>query len=217
MNSKTSIRIQSSQNKKPILAVMPLEYAQQWFSQFESDGVESTVKVFVNQSAFALVCAHAGSEMDEETGGVLVGNWFEDIETSTEFIVIEHALPARFTRQGSVFLTFTKDTIVNFHNEIELLYPGEQIVGWYHTHPKMSIFLSNYDTWLHNNFFTEPWQVALVIEPHNNLGGFFVRQTNGNLDPNRYLGFFEMEGDPGRSIMTWNNLYRINVNPSEGE
>jgi hypothetical protein len=79
----------------------------------------------------------------------------------------------------------------------------------------MGIFLSHYDTWLHNNFFPEQWQVALVIEPHKKLGGFFIRQPNGGLDPARYFGFHELEGNPNWSIVHWNNLYRI-VESNEG-
>jgi proteasome lid subunit RPN8/RPN11 len=217
MEPKNSIRIQPTDNLMPPLAFIPLESSQRWDSPFDGEGIEPAVKVFLTQPAYALMCAHAGGELEEETGGVLVGHPCEDAETGQEFIVIEHALPARFTRQGSVFLTFTQDTLVYFHNEIEARFPGEQIVGWYHTHPKMGIFLSNYDTWLHNNFFPERWQVALVIEPHKKLGGFFIRQSDGALDPKRYMGFFEMEGNPERSIVQWNNLHRINGSPSEGD
>lgn len=195
---------------------MPLGSAQHWCSPFDEDGLSTTVKVFVTQPAYARMCVHAASEMEEETGGVLVGQWCADAELNEEFIKIEYALPARFTRQGSVYLTFTQDTLVDFHEEIEARFPGMLIVGWYHTHPKMGIFLSHYDTWLHRNFFPEPWQVALVIEPHKKLGGLFIRQTDGNLDPTRYSGFYEMEADPKWSIVHWNNLHRPGGDHSEG-
>jgi hypothetical protein len=70
----------------------------------------------------------------------------------------------------------------------------------------MGIFLSHYDTWLHKNFFPEPWQVALVVEPHESLAGFFIRQPDGELDPTRYYGFYEVDGGSGYSIVRWNNL-----------
>jgi len=70
----------------------------------------------------------------------------------------------------------------------------------------MGVFLSHYDTWMHANFFPEPWQVALVIEPHSDIGGFFIRQEDGELDPGRYFGFYEMDGDAAGSVVHWQNM-----------
>ena len=78
------------------------------------------------------------------------------------------------------------------YEELKERYPDKELVGWYHTHPRMGIFLSEYDTWLHRNFFPEPYQVALVIEPHSATGGFFIRQPDGSLDPRQYFGFYEL-------------------------
>lgn len=217
MTPKRSIRIQPREELKPSPAPMPIDSAQHWCSPFDGNGLETAVKVFVTQPAYAIVCVHAAGDMDQETGGVLVGQWCADVDTNEQFIVIEHALPARYTRQGSVYLTFTQDTIVTFHNEIEKRYPGKQIVGWYHTHPKMGIFLSHYDTWLHSNFFPEPWQVALVIEPHKKLGGLFIRQTDGDFDPARYFGFYELEDNPQWSIVHWNNLQHVIDDTYQGD
>jgi len=216
MSLKFSIRVQPNESPKPDPAPMPKDSAQLWHSPFDQNGMVTAVKVFITQPAYARACVHAASDLDQETGGVLVGQRYSDIDTQEEFIVIENTLPARFTRQGSVYLTFTQDTIVDFLAEIEIRYPGKIIVGWYHTHPKMGIFLSHYDTWLHSNFFPEPWQVAMVIEPHKKLGGFFIRQADGVLDPSRYFGFYELEDNPNWSIVHWTNLTRIFDNANEG-
>ena len=118
----------------------------------------------MTQTAYSRICVHSVSDMKNEVGGFLIGQWCLD-ENNEQFVVIEHALPARYTRQGSVYLTFTQDSLVDIHDQIDTNYKGQKIVGWYHTHPSMGVFLSHYDTWLHNNFFPEPWQVALVVEP----------------------------------------------------
>jgi proteasome lid subunit RPN8/RPN11 len=159
----------------------------------------------MTQTAYSRICVHSVSDMLNEVGGIMVGEWCVD-EDGDQFIVVEHAIPARHTRQGSVYLTFTQDSLVEIHDEIDLHYKGKKIVGWYHTHPRMGIFLSHYDTWLHKNFFPEPWQVALVVEPHSSLGGFFIKQKNGSLDPTRYFGFHELDGNFGRSMVFWTNL-----------
>lgn len=191
---------------EPQTATIPLNSSRRWFSHDEEPGSDTHIPVFVAQSAYHCVEEHAASDLEREVGGILVGNWSIDAKSQQQFIVVAAALPARFTRQGSVYLTFTQDSLVDLHADMDQHYPDKQIVGWYHTHPGMGVFLSPYDTWLHRHFFPEPWQVALVIEPHSATGGFFIRQVDGVLDPGRYFGFYELDGDSGQSIVNWSNL-----------
>ncbi|MBN1303688.1 MAG: hypothetical protein JXA13_04570 [Anaerolineales bacterium] len=202
------IRIEPPDILQPQIAAKPLENALRWESQHESAEIIPTVSVFLHRSAYIRVSVHACSASDE-VGGVLVGEWRQEEESGEQYLVVKHALPARHTRQGSVYLTFTQDSLVDLHEQIDKRYQGERIIGWYHTHPRMGIFLSHYDTWLHSNFFPEPWQVALVVEPYSSLGGFFIRQRDGELDPHRYFGFYEADGANGGSIARWKNLSRV--------
>jgi proteasome lid subunit RPN8/RPN11 len=214
MSPKTKVNISPPDLFKPQTACLPVEKARRWNSSFDDDiNLTPVVSVFLTQPAYSRICMHAASDLDQEVGGFLVGQWCSDEESGRQFIVVDNVSPARHTRQGSVYLTFTQDSLVQIHDEIDEHYQGKRIVGWYHTHPRMGIFLSHYDTWLHNNFFPEPWQVALVVEPHASLGGFFIRQQDGRLDPGRYFGFYEVDGSFGRSMVKWNNL----IQPVEEE
>jgi proteasome lid subunit RPN8/RPN11 len=209
--SALRIRISPPESPAPQSATLPVDNARRWVSPHEKAGAGASVSVFVTQSAYIHAVIHAASEPDYEVGGVLVGKWCADTETGQQFIVVAAALPARFTRQGSVYLTFTQDSLVDLHARIDELFSGKKIVGWYHTHPRMGVFLSHYDTWLHEHFFPEPWQVALVIEPHTSVGGFFIRQVDGELDSRQYYGFYELDGDFNRSIVHWNNLQQVST------
>ena len=193
----------------PRLSRLPIARARRWKSMYERETDRPALRVCVTQSAYIRVCALAGKDMHNEVGGILVGRWRKDRETGDPFIVVEGALPARHTRHGSAFLTFTQDTIVALHAEQEARYPRKQIVGWFHTHPRMGVFLSEYDTWLHHHFFPEAWQVALVIEPHSAAGGFFVRTADGALDPQHYTGFWELLGSRPKSLVYWRNLEAV--------
>ena len=162
--------------------------------------------VFVTQNAYIRMCAHAGSDLDNEVGGWMAGKYCRDSLHGTPFIVIDAILPAVYTQQGAAHLTFTGDTQVALHNHLDTYFPGKVFLGWYHTHPRMGIFLSQWDAWLHQNFFPETWQVALVIEPHKSIGGFFMRQEDGNLDQQAYFGFYELTNRHQRSVVFWRNM-----------
>jgi proteasome lid subunit RPN8/RPN11 len=187
---------------------MPLSRVLRWRSpEEEEEGSEPLVSIFVSQHAFVRFCAHAGSDLDNEVGGWLVGRWRVDRKSEKQFIVVDNVLHAPYTRQGSAFLTFTQDSQVALYEALGERFPGKDLVGWYHTHPRMGVFLSEYDTWLHRNFFPEHYQVALVIEPHAAIGGFFVRQPDGELDPRRYYGFYELYYRKRRSVVHWRNIF----------
>ncbi len=208
------IRIAPPETAQPELLPPPMENALRWDSQYDQGGLQPNVSVFVTQSAYIRICVHACSA-EVEVGGALIGSWCMDEQTGEQFVVVKHVLPARHTRQGSVYLTFTQDTLVDLHEQIDKRYEDEKIVGWFHTHPRMGIFLSHYDTFLHNNFFPEPWQVALVVEPFSSVAGFFIRQANGTFDPTRYFGFYEIDGALEQSIVRWQNLQKVEIE-SEG-
>jgi len=55
-------------------------------------------------------------------------------------------------------------------------------LGWWHSHTRSEIFLSDADQKIHTRFFPEPWQVALVLKPHTfqpTRAGFFFREPDG--------------------------------------
>lgn len=194
----------------PIPTTMPVAGAMRWDSDFDPDRDPLAVEVFLTQPAITQICVHTASDLENEIGGVLIGRWCRDEATGVRFVVAENVIPACYTRQGPNTLTFTHDSQVHFHTTIEEYYPGRCIVGWYHTHPRMHVFMSQYDTWLHSGFFPELWQVALVVEPHSSTAGFFIRQMNGFLDPMCYSGFYELNGGLGHSLVRWKNMCRVN-------
>jgi proteasome lid subunit RPN8/RPN11 len=203
----SSIRLLPAGELEPRRAHIPYGRATRWQPPGEADGPQPVVSVFVSQRAFVRFSAHAGSDLDNEVGGWLVGKWRSDRQSGQQFIVVENILQAPHTRHGSAYLTFTQDSQVALHQAFEERFPGKDLVGWYHTHPRMGVFLSEYDTWLHRNFFPEHYQVALVIEPYSAVGGFFIRQAgDGSLDPRRYYGFYELHNRKRRSVVHWRNL-----------
>jgi proteasome lid subunit RPN8/RPN11 len=185
----------------------PFESAQRWKSKYEDGSSHTWPGVFMTQDAYRQVNEYASTSPDREVGGMLVGQ----IGMSPDgelYVVVEGQLEARFTANGATHLTFTSNTLTDALSRLEEDFPGKQIVGWYHTHPGLSVFLSSMDVWLHSHFFPQPWHVALVIDPNVNHGGFFwyTRDMPGRLHPQHYVGFFELIPPGERSVVTWENV-----------
>ena len=204
-DSESQVRLFPPTGSTPFRSRIPDDQVRRWYPPFD-DSAKPLVAVLVTPAAFVQVTEHSRIDLENEVGGGLVGSRHVNARTEEQFVLIEGVIPARFTRQGTTFLTFTQDTLVAMNEELGDRFPERQLVGWYHTHPHMGVFLSHYDLWLHDHFFAEPWQVALVIEPHAVIGGFFIRQKEGNLDPKRYFGFHEVIIGDGKSVVDWRNM-----------
>jgi len=61
---------------------------------------------------------------------------------------------------------------------------GLQPVGWYRSHNRSQIWLSDSDLTFFNRFFPRPWQIALIVRPASfapTRAGFFFRHADGSL------------------------------------
>jgi proteasome lid subunit RPN8/RPN11 len=69
---------------------------------------------------------------------------------------------------------------------------GLVCVGWYVSHTRTEISLSESDREIFSTFFAKPWQVTLVVRPSrggNMRAGFFVWEPGGTVNSQSYLEF----------------------------
>jgi proteasome lid subunit RPN8/RPN11 len=116
-----------------------------------------------------------------EIGGILLGQHEEGrvLIAGFEALDCEHATGPSFTLSARDQALLAEMTAVARRNP-----PNLQPLGWYHSHTRSEIFLSDADQDIHNRFFPEPWQVALVLKPHTfepTRAGFFFRGLDGSI------------------------------------
>lgn len=132
---------------------------------------------FVNQLDevnLSIVYPHAFNNDDREVGGVLVGHK----STIGQLPLVYGAISAISADEQRATLTFTQDSWEHVHRVMEEKYRDGDIVGWYHTHPGFGIFLSEHDLFIHRNFFSDPSQIALVVDPIAGVEGVFTWQAD---------------------------------------
>jgi proteasome lid subunit RPN8/RPN11 len=115
-----------------------------------------------------------------EIGGLLLGSFAEDRLRIDGYapMACEHA-------HGPSFMLSDRDheRLARQLAEARADSAGPQPVGWYHSHTRSEIFLSEADQELHRRYFPEPWHVALVVRPHTlqpARAGFFFREPDGS-------------------------------------
>ncbi len=135
------------------------------------DHVEENKNVYILQSVYKEIHRFTQNKNTNESGGMLVGTTLEEFGKTN--IIILGFVEAKYCEATPTTLRFTHETWKYVHNEIEKKYPGKKIVGWIHTHPDFGIFLSEYDKFIHQNFFNEDYQVAYVVDPIQKIEGFY--------------------------------------------
>lgn len=142
-------------------------------------------KVYISQDVYKEIHRFTKDKTTNESGGVLLGNAIE--EFGKTHIIIRAFIEAKYCEETPTTLKFTHETWDYIHKEEEKRYPEYKILGWIHTHPDFGIFLSEYDKFIHENFFNGENQVAYVVDPIQNIEGFYF-WINGKIE--RCKGFF---------------------------
>ncbi len=135
----------------------------------------TAVDILVNESAFRAAQTHAASTLDREVAGVLIGPHPEKQPDGRYVVHISDAIIAKYTRMQGASVTYTPESWRFVNDKLAEMYPDDEavIVGWYHTHPGFGIFLSGMDRFIHQNFFTQIWHIAMVLDPLARHSGFF--------------------------------------------
>ena len=139
----------------------------------QSDG--SAVDILMDEAPLRAMQAHALSSLNREVAGVMVGRQPEKQPDGRYIVHIIDSIVARHTVMQGASVTYTPESWRYMHDSLLERYPDEDalMVGWYHTHPGFGIFLSGMDLFIHQNFFTQLWHVAYVLDPRARTSGFF--------------------------------------------
>ncbi len=147
--------------------------------------VEENKNIYISQQVYKEIHKFTQNKTTNESGGMLVGTVIEEFGKTN--IVISGFVEAKYAEGTPTTLKFTHETWDYVHKEIEKKHSGKKIVGWIHTHPDFGIFLSEYDKFIQQNFFSEDYQIAYVVDPIQNIEGFYF-WINGNIE--KCKGFY---------------------------
>lgn len=135
----------------------------------------AAVDILLDEAPLRAMQAHALSSLDREVAGVMVGRQPEKQPDGRYIVHVIDSIIAKHTVMHGASVTYTPESWRYLNDTLWERYPDESavMVGWYHTHPGFGIFLSGMDLFIHQNFFTQIWHVAYVLDPRARTSGFF--------------------------------------------
>jgi len=129
---------------------------------------DATYRIAANLGAMIRAFEHGARSAAQlrEMGGVLIGRHGTDLtDDGLPTVRIEEAIPADGASEGEATIHFTAEAWEAIYREIDERGLDGVVVGWYHTHPGFGAFYSPVDEASHERYFSNPWQVGLVIDP----------------------------------------------------
>jgi proteasome lid subunit RPN8/RPN11 len=147
-------------------------------------GLSSALEIKAGQSVILLRRAacdalqqHLRRDLGVEQGGLLMGQVFHDVRRGSYLILIERAVEAQSGVKTAVRFEYTSATWEALMPQLQELPSDWTIVGSYHSHPDLGVFLSPTDLATQEGIFAHDWQIALVVDSIRNETGFFLGRT----------------------------------------
>jgi proteasome lid subunit RPN8/RPN11 len=151
--------------------------------QVQTPGPEPCENIDDLQTHFAVHCPspllqaiiHYSSQFrNTEIFGLLLGRPLLTPDERLRTVIEDYIAAQSFEQSDIGFVEVSASELMRLDEEAQERTRGSstRIVGWFHTHPGHGIFMSNTDRENHR-LYTQPWQVALVVDPHSRHWGFF--------------------------------------------
>ena len=153
-------------NGKEMIASLALDRPIEWKS--------GQSVIFVRRGTLEKIQSHLRTDPSIELGGLLVGQAFRDNAAASYFVVVEEALPALDGHGTATQFEYTSASWQAITPGLVKMDAGWTVVGSYHSHPNIGVFLSTTDKDTQADVFCHDWQIALVIDPVRNEIGFFL-------------------------------------------
>jgi proteasome lid subunit RPN8/RPN11 len=166
--------------------------------------------VFIEQKAIAAVNAHYETAGRQGMMGFLVGDLFESPETHQRYVVVDQTIRLNQAVYGDKTLVIVSRLWDRIQEELKKT--EGHLIGWYHSHPPITVELAPGDVETHLQYFKRPWHVALVLasEHEGPVAGLF-RPKPG--ETSLSLPFYELMDDAEdgvtlatkQSVLPWIN------------
>lgn len=153
---------------KPIHEVLP-------GIELSDADTNATTYLFFETSAHERMLDEACRDTSREHGGILTGEAYKD-PGGQYYVLIKDAIAATESQGSSTHLQFRAESWKPVWDHLHSN-PSVQILGWYHTHPGLGVFLSGTDLRTQRLYFASPWNIAVVIDPIARKIGYFFGEN----------------------------------------
>lgn len=153
--------------------------------------------MYIHEDVIANIASRAkeGALRRREDMALLIGDWARDEEG--RIYAVAWDMPTGPLEASPVSVRFKPEGLVQVARELEGQDRPYLVVGWYHTHLDLGVFMSDRDLRTQRGGFPHDHQVALVVDPMRGRAGAFANGRMGpGTEPCRFASFDVWEAGP---------------------
>jgi len=184
MEQELNIKLKPYYDFTPKEGIMPINQQDKYAILRWGKVEDNDIAIFIDANTFIAVQKHAQKRTDREVGGFLIGDAMHEKENL--FVQITHIVEVQEIQHKTGEFIFTHEVWKMIDSIMSERYPDNQLIGWYHTHPGLGVFLSPEDKFIQNNFFNHSWQVTLVLDPLTKYQLFYYTKNRNLVN----IGFY---------------------------
>lgn len=173
--------------------------------------IDDDIKIYIEEFAYNYICQYARTDSCSEKLGIIVGQYIES-EGKT-VLLINGFIQGKYSDTVNGNLAFTEDTWEYIRTRKERYFKDFEILGWMHSQPGNEASISKDDIAFHEEYFVEPYQVALIMDSIERLDLFYgwnssqeeIRQLNGYFiyySKNEYMQEYMLDNKVGNLRMS---------------
>lgn len=121
--------------------------------------------------------AHEGALRRREDMGLLIGDWARDPQGRV--YAVAWGMPTGHLEASPVSVRFSTKGLAQVARELDGQETSYLVVGWYHSHLDLGVFMSDRDLRTQRGGFPHRHQVALVVDPMRGVAGAFANGPQG--------------------------------------
>jgi proteasome lid subunit RPN8/RPN11 len=119
-----------------------------------------------------LIAVERGYPVAVERGGGLAGRYCVD-PSGQRFIVVTEAVPAPSAPSTAAHIDIRAEDWIDIKVAIARR-PDRRLLGWFHSHPGLGVWMSRTDRSTQRRTFGVDWQVGLVVDPWSGAFRFHI-------------------------------------------
>jgi len=133
----------------------------------EWDLTDDWIELYISHNCFQKMVNHCNAFKEEaiEVMGLLLGDVFQ--WRNRIYTVAEDTVAADIEDSTATSVRFGSQGLDEVARALDEMVYEYLIVGWYHSHPGFTTFLSDKDMETHKKNFSKPFHATIVIDPVN--------------------------------------------------
>lgn len=164
----------------------------------------SNLRIFLHRTALTSLNA-VGKDLRDEIGGLLVGDAFRHPADARPYVEVMGVIPV-LDEAGRPVRTLSSGNLRTFQDRLKRDFPERRLVGWFRFHllggQRISLYMAEHaittvvgkrlalledESFLHRNFFPQPWHIGLIVDPVE-WKALFYHLRDGEIVPSN--GYF---------------------------